>query len=360
MSKVLDKNKITVQDKETGVKFPIEMFIPRDALSLADTATATKWLHELLQLEQQAQQYETAGTFFDKMFYTSPAPRGKRYVGYKQMVREGQARLISRSETDFPTVDTGATIHTAPIVPVGSAYTVNYFESQEYDNMSGAQSLDAEGAIASRESIIESIDYSIHFGGKNPDGLILTGFMDYLNGGAADQVADGSSIYKKTLSTGTSGNTWVLKTGKEIYEEVSDLLYQVFLNTKGKRMANKLIMGLTNFGAFSTKVLIDEANGINTTMTAEDAIRKKYPGLQIVVNPWFDAITHTNAYETWTAANGVVAYNDQRTNYLLVVEPFNTLRPYENKGFVTKVNNFGLVSSFMLKRPTDFVYVKGT
>lgn len=358
--KTLDKNKIVVKDSESGAQFPINFFIPENALALADAATAQAWLHELLQLEQQMQEYETAGTFFDKCFFTSPAPRGKRYIGYKQMVREGQAQLVSRSATDFPVIDTGATIHTAPICPIASAYTVNYFESQEYAVLNGAQSLDAEGAMASRESIIEQIDYSVWFGGKSPDGLILTGFIDYLNGGGATQVAAGTSIYKKALSTGTSGNTWALKTGKEIYEEASDLLYQVFLNNKGKRMANKLLMGLTNYGAFSTKTLIDENNGINTTMTAEDAIRKKYPNLVIVVVPWLDAITHTNSNETWSAANAVVAFNDQRTNYSLVVDPYTTLRPYENKGFVTKVNNFGLVSSFMLKRPTDFVYVKGT
>lgn len=355
--KVLDKNKLTVLDKESGVKFPATFFVPPDAFALADAATASKWVHELLQIEAQAQAYETVGTFYDQMFFTSPAPRGKRYVGYKQMVREGRAKLISRSETDFPVVDTGATLHTAPIVPVGSAYTVNYFESQEYEVMNGAQSIDAEGAIASRESIIETIDYSVLFGGKSPDGLLLTGFLDYLNGGGNTQIDAGTSIYKKALSTGTSGNTWALKTANEIYTEVSDLLYQVFKNTKGKRMANKMIMGLTAYGYFSTKVM--EESGITTTMTAEDAIKKKYPGLQMVINPWFDAITHTNSNETLTAANVVVAYNDQRTNYLLIVEPFNTLRPYEHKGFSTKVNNFGLVSSWMLKRPTDFCYVTG-
>lgn len=356
--KVIDKDKLSVKDSETGVKLPANFFIPDSALALADGATAASWLHELLQLEAKAQEYETAGTYFDKAFFTSPAPRGKRYMGYKQMVREGQAQLLSRSATDFPVIDFGATIHTAPICPVGSAYTVNYFENQEYDVMRGAQSLDEEGAIGCRESNIEKIDYSVWWGGKSPDGLILTGFIDYLNGGGATQVGNGSSIYKKALSTGTSGNTWALKTGNEIRDEASDLLYQVFFNTKSKRIGNKLMMGLTNYGPFSTKPLTE--NGVTLNMTAEDALKKKYPGLVIVVNPWLDAITHTNSHETWSGQNAVIAYNDQRTNYILVVEPHNILRPYENKGFVTKVNTFGLVSSFMLKRPTDFVYVKGT
>lgn len=355
--KVLDKNKLTFLDKASGAKFPATFWVPPDAFALADAATATKWVHELLEVEKQAQEYETAGTFFDRMFFTSPAPRGKRYVGYKQMVHEGRAKLISRSETDFPVVDTGATLHTAPIVPVGSAYTVNYFESQEYEVMNGAQSIDAEGAIASRECIIETIDYSIHFGGKSPDGMLLTGFIDYLNGGGANQIAAGTSIYKKALSTGDSGNTWALKTGNEIYEEMTDLMFQIFKNTLGKRMANKVIMGLTAYRYFSTKILVE--SGLTTTTSAEEAFKKKYPGVQIVINPHFDAITHTNSHETLTSANVVVAYNDQRTNYLLIVEPFNTLRPYEHKGFSTKVNNFGLVSSWMLKRPTDFCYVTG-
>lgn len=355
---------IQIKDHDTGRMLPPWFLLPQAVIALSDSTNTRRFLHEVVAMENELQEFETAGLFFPKMFYTEAAPRGKAFIGYKQKIRQGQAKLLSRSANKFPRTDSQIKAHLAPIAPIGLSYEINYFDREEAEVL--GQDLDREGMYDTREGIMEGIDKVFHFGGATPDGEIVKGVLEFLNGGGADEITDGTTFYKITLTTGDSGNTWALKTGKEIFEEIGGAMAYGFKKTMGKRMYNKMAIGFNANDSFMTKTLIDEDNGINTTMTVDQAVKKKYPDLQVIVNPNLDNINLValglSLQETWNGGsddNAVLFWNDSKSNYRLIVDAINVLRPYEHSGFTTVTNAFGLVSSFMPKKLTDFAYIKG-
>lgn len=352
---------IRILDHDTNRKLPAWFFVPQAVIAVSDTTETRRFLHELVAMENELQEFETAGLFIPQMFYTDPAPRGKEYTGYKQKIRQGRAQLVSRSANKFPKTNSQIKAHLAPIAPIALGYEVNYFD-QESSAVYG-QDIDRDGMLDTRTGILEGADFTGHFGGETPDGVIVNGFIDFLNGGSADAIKAGTSFYKLAASTGAnSSKLWAQKSGKEIFEEFGRFMHFGFKNTMSKRMYNKVSFGFNLSEPLMTKTLIDEDNGINTTMTVERAIRLKYPNTQLIVNPNLDNIKHAlTTGETWDGGaddNALFGWNDNRSNYKLILDPINVIRPYTHSGFVTEINVFSLVSSFMPKSLVDFGYMK--
>lgn len=353
--------KVFVQDSQ-GNKTPASWFLPPQALEVMDTGSTRLLLSEVTKLEAQFAEYQFAGTTFRELFAVEPIEDGVDYVGYKQKLVSGKAEFISRNATSFPTVSTGMKPYMKPVIPIGIAYTINFFEERSLKRW--GMSAEQDGPEDCAQYIDQKLDEGAHAGGQDPDGLEIEGVFDWMNGGGS-HATGGTSFYEVTLGTGVSGNTWALKTGAEIYADIAAGIMSVFTNSKKNCVCKVVAMGFTAYYEFSRKLITDSSGA---TVKLEPVVRAAFPNVKFVIDPYLDAITHTKGAgggannETWngSAGSGAVLFLDNdRRNMIFRANDREILRPYEYSGFNTKVNTFGLTAGLQVKRTYAGSYMKG-
>lgn len=348
---------IFVLDQQTGMKIPASWFIASEQLEVMDSAETKHLLHEITQMEAQYAEFDTQGLSFPEWCVVEPVASWADYVGYEQKLKAGQAEFISRNATSFPTAKTGKRPHIFPVIPIGQAFRINYFDRLKA--LRRGESLESEGFTDIAEYIDQKLDEAFHLGGMNPDNLEVQGFFDYLNGGAPAQINAGTSIHKSTLGTGVGGNTWALKTGAEIVADVGTAISDVFKNSKKLKRATKLAMGLDAWGELSKKTLITDEGIVGKILPY---LQATYPTVTFVMDPYLDAIDFDVPNETWDGQAGsgcIVAYDDSPMNIKFRANRREILRPYEHKGFTTTINAFGLTAGVVVKNTYFASYMKG-
>jgi hypothetical protein len=341
-----------------GNKRPASHYLSREMLDVMDSTGTKLTLEQLTQMEAQFAAYEFQSVSYPKLFSVSPIASGFDYVAYKQRLVDGRAEFISRNATDFPTTTSGMRPYVTPVIPIGMAYTVNYFEEASLNRF--GMSVEQDGPMDCAEFIDQKLDEAAHKGGQNPDGLIIKGIFDYLNGGGQTQIDAGETIYKVTLGTGDAGNTWALKTGSEIYQDIANGIMAVQVNSKLKSVCKVVAMGLTPWQEFNKKLIVDE-NGSNVLLAS--VVQRAFPGVAFVPDPYLDLISFDGTpHETWNGSAGssaVLFLDNSPNNMQFRASTREILRPYETKGFTTKVNTFALTAGLQLKRAYSGAYMKG-
>jgi hypothetical protein len=351
-------SELYIVDSKSGLKNPSSWYINPQMLQVMDNNSTRLLLHEITQMEARFAEFEMQGLSFPEMCSVVPIESGFDYVGYKQQIKTGQAEFLSRNATSFPKATSGLIPNITPVIPIGICYQINYFEEASARRF--GMSVDADGMMMAAEFIDQKLDEAFHFGGRNPDNLEIKGLVDYLNGGADAQINAGTSVHKVTLGTGQSGNTWALKTGREILEDVGNLIAAVWVNSSKRKRANKLAMGLNAWQQLNKKTLLTEEGTVARLLPYLEAT---YGDVRFVVDPYLDRINFTGtANETWDGQAGssaVIAYEDAPTNIQFRASRREILRPYEYSGFTTTVNTFGLTAGTQIKNTYSMAYMKG-
>jgi hypothetical protein len=356
----LPNGEITIVDTETGLVYPASWYIPDHILILQDTNQTRHMLHELTEIEAEFAEYETEGTTFAESGSVKSIAAGFNAVAYKQKLKDGKAAFLSRNATSFPTVTQGMRPYHTDIIPMGVAYDINFFEQQAAARF--GISIDVEGVQDCAEYIDNLLEEAWHKGGLNPEGLLVKGSFDWFNGGGANEIAAGTSIYKVALSTGDAGNTWALKTGNEIAVDVARGVEAVRVNSKNKATCNKIKLGLQANATLGEKFFVAEG-GI--AIPLRRYLKETYPDIMWVVSSYYDAIDFDGTpQETWdgNAGSGAVHfYADSPNNFKFLANRREILRPYEGpRGFQTaKVNTYGLTGGIQMRRTYTQAYMKG-
>jgi len=161
---------------------------------------------------------------------STEAQSGAETITWKKFSKVGQAKIISDYATDFPRADAYGEEVTTKVKGIGSAYGYSIKEIRRAQ-LAG-RNLQSKKSEAARFAI-ESKQDSIAWNGDSDSGL--QGFIDY------------PGITEATLTTGTSGNTWALKTPDEIIADLSAIKSAVSVPTSGKENIDTIIVPIEQY-----------------------------------------------------------------------------------------------------------------
>jgi len=353
-------SKVYIEDAQ-GRKNPASWYIPQQVLEVITDSHTKYMLHELTQMEAQFAEEDYENVLFPRLGTVEPIASGFDYVAYKQRLKlGGQAEFLSRTATNFPTADNGMKPYISPVIPIGIAYTVGFFEQATAQRF--GLSLDMQGMQDCAEHIDIKLEEAWHKGALNPDGLLIKGFFDYLNGGGATELAAGTSIYKSTLGTGQAGNTWALKTGLEILRDIETLIEDVTYNSKGAASVKKVLMGFASHKELGRKDIVTEDGRL---LRMRPYLAETYPQIEFIPDSYLDLISFTGpTQETWdggATTNAVIAYDDRPTHFKFRANRREIIRPYETSGGfqAVKVNTYGLTAGIQMRKTYGATYMKG-
>ena len=216
-------------------------------------------------------------------------------VTWRQFTRVGMAKMVSDYGTDFPRVDIYGTEQSITPQNIGASYGYNIQEIRRAQ-MAGVP-LETRRADAARRAIEDKIN-SIAFSGDSASNL--TGFLGC------------SGATEFTLTSGTGGNTWALKTADEILADMNGLVYAVVEATNGVETPDTMLLPLAQYNLIGTKRL-----GTYSDTTVMDYFLK--------TNPYIKRIEWLNELKTGsdTSGNrGIVFKNDADHLQLCLPVPF--------------------------------------
>lgn len=330
---------IRITDEATGRQWGPSSFLPAHIIEIADATNINRMITEMVGWEANFIEQEFDDILFTQLGTVESVDPAQTHVGYQQRTKTGQADWISRRESNFGTIGADTLPFMSPVIPLGVAYDINLFEDLTARKF--GVNLDAQSMMDCAEYIDQKLEEAWHLGGKSPDNLQVTGMFNLFNGGGTAQLAAGTTLPKVALTPGASGNTWDQKTGNEIDADIAAGIAAVQLASKGKKRVNKIVMGLRAWVEIQKKDIRDDDGG---TIRLMPYLQRTYPGIQWVVDNYFDNMVLTNANESFTGGTGVFFYADAPNNFKFRANRREVVRPYEAaKGFqLVKVNTYGL------------------
>lgn len=159
-------------------------------------------------------------------------------ITWRQYTRVGMAKMVADYATDFPRVDIYGAENTVKPHDIGASYGYTIQEIRRAQ-MAGTP-LESRRADAARRAIEDKIN-SIAFSGDSATNL--TGFLACTGG------------TEFTLTSGTSGNTWALKTADEILADMNGMVYAVIEATNGVETPDTMLLPLAQYNLIQTKRL---------------------------------------------------------------------------------------------------------
>lgn len=350
---------LILKDKN-GRRRAVSALIRPDILEIADDASSRFLIQQVTDIEKDFASYVTQGLNYPQLCQVDTIKDGFDYHTYRQKVSSGEAQFISRSETNFPVVNNKFTTHTQPVIPIGIAYTINFFESQKAV-MYGVN-LDDEGNIDCAEYIDNKLEEAWHRGGSNEEGLETKGIFDYLNGGTEAKLKAGASIHKIAATAGeTSGETlWADMSGREIYKDIARGIRSVTTNSRNTKRCDTVVWGLDAAEAMADKTVVDENGSVRDLVTY---LPTAFPQIKNwILDPYLDSIKFKGVSETFDGEEGsgvVLFYDSSPTNIRFKAVNRRVLTPYEHKALATKVNTYGLCGGLQVRNTFFATYLKG-
>lgn len=205
---------------------------------------------------------------------STEAPSGTEYITWRSYSKIGQARIIQDYATDFPRVDVYGVENSAKVYGQGASFGYSIVEIRRAQRAGIA--LDTRRAEASRRAIEEKQDKLAWEGDSN---FGIQGFLDY------------PGITEATLTTGTAGNTWLLKTPDEIIADLTALKNAVSVPTKGVEEINQILLPRDRYNVLADKRMTD-----GDTTTILEFFKKNNAGIMIDVldrlDTYGDSSTH--------------------------------------------------------------------
>lgn len=357
---------VVIKDSKTGHKNPANWYLPPAVIAaletLKDSENQTRFLlHEVTQFEAEFIEQESEDATYKELFHVPPVPNGFDFMGYKEKLKTGQAEFISRNATSFPKSSAGIRPNFSAIIPVGMGFDTNYFEQQKAQRF--GMNVDAEGLRDCAEYIDDKLNEGAYFGARNPDGLEVKGLFDFCNGGGAN-VDVGKSFAKVAVTPGDGGSTAADMTGKELADNLLDLIDNPFYISRKKARARVVGVGLDLWKIMGKKSVIMEADsGGSIYKSVRDYLQKERPDVKWVVDSFFDSVNFNQTdSETWDGEAGsgcAVALDNRETCMQYPASDREILRPYETRGFVTTTNTYGLTAGLQVKKIYAGSYMKG-
>lgn len=177
---------------------------------------------------------------------STEAPSGSDTITWRSYSKVGLAKIIADYAHDFPRVDIYGEENTAKVYGIGASYGYSIKEIRRAQ--SAGNNLNTKRAEAARQSIEELMD-KLAFNGDSD--YNLKGFIQY------------PGITEATLTTGTGGNTWALKTPDEIVADLTALKLAVSAPTNGREEINQIILPRQQYELIANKRMTD---GDSTTI----------------------------------------------------------------------------------------------
>lgn len=177
---------------------------------------------------------------------STEAPSGSETITYRSYSQVGLAKIIADYANDFPRVDVYGEEVTAKVRGIGTSYGYSIKEIRRAQ-IAGTP-LEQRRANAARRANDEKVN-RIAFNGDSVYGL--QGLIDY------------PGITEATLTTGTSGNTWALKTPDEIIADVTALQTAIVETTNGREIPDTLIVPIAQYNILKNTRMTD---GNDTTI----------------------------------------------------------------------------------------------
>jgi len=159
-------------------------------------------------------------------------------ITWRQFTRVGMAKMVSDYANDFPRVDVYGTENTIKPHDIGASYGYSIQEIRRAQ--SAGFPLEQRRANAARRAIEDKIN-TIAFSGDTATNL--QGFIGY------------SGISEFTLTTGSGGDTWALKTADEILADMNGLVHYVVNATNGVEQPDTMLLPLEQYNLITTKKL---------------------------------------------------------------------------------------------------------
>ena len=158
----------------------------------------------------------------------------------------GVAKIVADYAHDFPRVDLYGEEVTSYVRSLGDSYGYSIKEIRRAQ-MKGMP-LSQRKANTARQAMEELMDRLAWVGDANAN---LQGFLNY------------PGITEATLTTGTGGNTWALKTPDEIIADLTALKTAVSVPTNGVEEINQILLPRTQYELIANKRMTD---GDSTTV----------------------------------------------------------------------------------------------
>lgn len=159
-------------------------------------------------------------------------------ITFRSYNRVGTAKMVADYATDFPRVDVYGTESSVKPKDIGASYGYTITEIRRAQ-MAGLP-LETRRADAARRAIEDKINSIAFSGDTNAN---LNGFLACTGG------------TEFTLTSGTAGNTWALKTADEILADMNGLVYAVVSATNGVEAPDTMLLPLAQYNLISTKRL---------------------------------------------------------------------------------------------------------
>ena len=177
----------------------------------------------------------------------------------------GQARIMHKNQRDFPMVSAGTTSHTGKVVTLGLGY--NYTLSEIRLAMRLGKPLQDTLAKAARRGHMTSIDELLCTGKLASTGQTADDLGGFINSSLVNK----DLILHNWLSTGST------PTSVQIYDDMSRVVANVSVRTKGLFEADTLLMAPELFRVIQDTLMF--SSGSETTIL--QSFLKNHPGVNV-------------------------------------------------------------------------------
>lgn len=171
---------------------------------------------------------------------------GVTSITYQSFDKTGQAKIINGGSKDLPRADVGGVEITNPVREIGISYAWTAKEVAAAART--GRPIDRQRAEAANRSVEELVNHIAFFGDSDHG---MPGFLSNPN------------IPTSTVVDPGSGTEWVNKTPDEIYFDISDLLTDIFENSKMREQADTLLLPRDKWSYIASTRM---ASGTDTTI----------------------------------------------------------------------------------------------
>lgn len=262
---------------------------------------------------------------------SNEADEGAQNIVYQQYTKVGVAKIIADYADDAPRTDVYGTEVTKRVYRVGDSYGYDVAEIRR-SKMAG-KGLEMRKAESARRASDEKIN-SIAFSGDTDHSI--EGFIDY------------TGITEYTLSTGSAGDTFALKTPDEIITDLSGIVTAIISATNAKEQPDTLLLPIDQYMLIA-----------NTRMTGNTD--KSILQYFLDTNPFITTVDWLSELSGAGASGGdrMMAYKrDPMKLELEIPLPYRQLAP-QAKGYGFEVLTETTTAGVIVYYPLSIAYCDG-
>lgn len=281
-----------------------------------------------------------------KMFKVFNIGKGPQSIGYRELLRTGQAQFTGYGDQDVPraNVSRAETFHPIRKGKIQYGWELEDVEAMDFTGFS----LSREDGFAAKDGMEYLFNNTAYFGDTTKG---LSGFFSYATtSNPSGAIALNVVTPVAGLSVGAD-NTWATKLPEEILNDVINLKLASGIATKGKIKSNVLGVGVEQYGLLQYSYF----NGMGTGESVMDRIMKKGIFDRVEECPELNGVTISSL--GITNKNIAIAISD-RTDVFKLQHPLEfTPLPLQISGFSFKVFCHGNTAGLMMYQKYGGTYL---